>query len=224
MRRVMTEMHMPEVTIVYGLTEASPGITMTPRDASIVNRSQTVGVVLPEVEVKILDPATGAGRGAGERGELCCRGYNVMKGYYNNPDATQSAIDEDGWLHTGDEAQIAADGYVRITGRIKDLIIRGGENISPKEVEDRLREHPDVADAYAYGLPDAFFGEVVAAAVRPKNEQAPSPEELVAWCATGLAKFKVPKHIRFVTGFPMTASGKIQKYKLREEHQKILAS
>jgi fatty-acyl-CoA synthase len=209
------------------MTESSPGITMTPRDASIEQRSQTVGKILPEVEVKIVDPATGAARALGERGELCCRGYNVMKGYYNNPDATRAAIDSDGWLHTGDEASMDADGYVRITGRIKDLIIRGGENIAPKEIEDRLREHPAVADAYVYGVPDAFFGEAVAAAVRVKNDAAGergdvTGEELIAWCASTLAKFKVPKYVRFVTEFPMTASGKIQKYRLREQHEQLL--
>jgi fatty-acyl-CoA synthase len=227
MRRVMTEMHLPEITIAYGMTESSPGITMTPRDASVEHRSQTVGVVLPELEVKIVDPATGVERSTGERGELCCRGYNVMKGYYNDPDATRAAIDDDGWLHTGDEASIAADGYVRITGRIKDLIIRGGENIAPKEIEDRLREHPAVADAYVYGVPDAFFGEAVAAAVRRKPDitiDHELAEELIAWCAAALAKFKVPRYLRFVSEFPMTASGKIQKYKLREEHQKQLAA
>jgi fatty-acyl-CoA synthase len=229
MRRVMTDMHLPEVTIAYGLTEASPGITMTPRDATMANRCQTVGIVLPEVEVKIVDPASGAARAAGERGELCSRGYHVMKGYYNNPEATRAAIDADGWLHTGDEATIDADGYVRITGRIKDLIIRGGENIAPKEIEDRLREHPAVSDAYVYGMPDEFFGEVVAAAVRARDGAEPAAadadrlrDELTAWCADALAKFKVPKHVRFVTEFPMTASGKIQKYKLREEHERLL--
>jgi len=223
MRRVMTEMHIPEITIAYGMTESSPGITMTPRDCTIANRSQTVGVVLPELEVKIVDPATGAPRASGDRGELCCRGYNVMKGYYNNPDATAAAIDAEGWLHTGDEATLDPDGYVRITGRIKDIIIRGGENIAPKEIEDRLREHPAVADAYVYGMPDEFFGEAVAAAVRRKSESV-TVEELTAHCAAALAKFKVPRYVRFVSEFPMTASGKIQKYKLREEHQKILAS
>src|SRR5262249_4372241 len=138
MRRVMTDMHIPEITIAYGMTESSPGITMTPRDASIEHRSQTVGLVLPELEVKVVEAATGDTRATGERGELCCRGYNVMKGYYNNPEATRAAIDKDGWLHTGDEGSLGADGYVGITGRIKDLIIRGGENISPKEIEDRL--------------------------------------------------------------------------------------
>ena len=225
MRRVMTEMHIPEIAIAYGMTESSPGITMTPRDCSVAKRSQTVGVVLPDLEVKIVDPASGMERPAGACGELCCRGYNVMKGYYNNPEATRGAVDADGWLHTGDEAAIDAEGYVRITGRIKDLIIRGGENIAPKEIEDRLREHPSVADAYVYGVPDEFFGEAVAAAVRCKPEvPSVSGGELLGFCADALAKFKVPKYVRFVTEFPMTASGKIQKFKLREEHQKILAS
>jgi fatty-acyl-CoA synthase len=233
MRRVMRDMHLPEITIAYGMTESSPGITMTPRDASVEHRSQTVGTVLPGLEVKIVDPATRLERPLGERGELCCRGYNVMKGYYNNPDATKAAIDPDGWLHTGDEASIDAAGYVRITGRIKDLIIRGGENIAPKEIEDRLREHAAVADAYVYGVPDAFFGEAVAAAVRLHAPEASHAEadpsfrdamvtDLMAWCAAELAKFKVPKYVRFVSDFPMTASGKIQKYKLREAHEALL--
>ena len=219
MRRVMTEMHLPEIAIAYGLTESSPGITVTPRDCSIAERSQTVGRLLPELEVKIIDPATGADCAVGCRGELCCRGYNVMKWYYNNPVATGEAIDADGWLHTGDEATVDAAGYFRITGRIKDLIIRGGENIAPKEVEDRLREHAAVADAYVYGVADDFFGEAVAAAVRLKPSCAATGDDLIVWCAAALAKFKVPKHVRFVTEFPMTASGKIQKYKLREQHE-----
>jgi fatty-acyl-CoA synthase len=222
MRRVMTDMHLPEITIAYGMTESSPGITLTPRDASVADRSQTVGTVLPDLEVKVVDPATGTELPGGRRGELCCRGYNVMHGYYNNAEATRAAIDADGWLHTGDEASIDDRGYVRITGRIKDLIIRGGENIAPKEIEDRLREHPAVADAYVYGLPDAFFGEAVAASVRLKTGSGADADEMIAWCAATLAKFKVPKHVRFVTEFPMTASGKIQKYKLREEHQATL--
>jgi len=223
MRRVMTDMHLPEITIAYGMTESSPGITMTPRDSSVAQRSQTVGPVLPELEVKIVDPATGADRAAGERGELCCRGYNVMKGYYNNPEATRAAIDEEGWLHTGDEASRDPDGCFRITGRIKDIIIRGGENIAPKEVEDCLRAHASVADAYVYAVADPFFGEAVAAAVRLKPGVGAVPaEELIAWCARDLVKFKVPRYLRFVTEYPMTASGKIQKFKLREEHEKKL--
>ena len=224
MRRVMADMHLPEITIAYGMTESSPCITITPRDSSVTQRSQTVGPVLPELEVKIVDPATGAEVDPGGCGELCCRGYNVMKGYYNNPDATRVALDPDGWLHTGDEASMDPDGYFRITGRIKDIIIRGGENIAPKEIEDRLREHAAVADAYVYGVADDFFGEAVAAAVRLKSGQSVAPDDLTAWCACQLAKFKVPKYVRFVTEYPMTASGKIQKYKLRDEHQKILAS
>jgi len=218
-RRVITDMHLPEITIAYGMTEASPGITMTPRDSSVAQRSQTVGVVLPELDVKIVDPATGAARATGGRGELCCRGYNVMKGYYNNPEATRAAIDADGWLHTGDEASMDAEGYVQITGRIKDLIIRGGENIAPKEIEDRLREHAGVADAYVYAVADPFFGEAVAAAVRLKPGHDASADDLTAWCAAALAKFKVPRYLRFVSDFPMTASGKIQKFKLREAHE-----
>jgi fatty-acyl-CoA synthase len=178
--------------------------------------------------VKIVDPVTGEPRAPGERGELCCRGYNVMKGYYNNPGATRAAIDEDGWLHTGDEASLDPDGCFRITGRIKDIIIRGGENIAPKEIEDRLRDHAAVADASVYGVPDAYFGETVAAAVRLKpglrqkageTDDGVGPEDLIAWCACDLAKFKVPRYVRFVTAFPLTASGKIQKYKLRQEHE-----
>jgi fatty-acyl-CoA synthase len=230
MRRVISDMHLPEITIVYGLTEASPGITMTPRDATVADRSQTVGVVLPELEAKIVDSATGTTLASGARGELCVRGYNVMKGYYNDAEATRAAIDANGWLRTGDEASIDSRGFVRITGRIKDLIIRGGENISPKEIEDCLRDHADVADAYVYAMPDAFFGEVVAAAVRLNGRNTPADDtpgsevrqltdELVGWCSERLARFKVPAYVRFVSEFPMTASGKVQKFKLREEHQ-----
>ncbi len=230
MRRVMADMHLREITIAYGLTEASPAITMTPRDTCVADRSQTVGVVLPELEVKVVDPVTRRVRRTSERGELCVRGYNVMKGYYNDAKATRAAIDADGWLHTGDEASIDERGLVRITGRIKDVIIRGGENISPKEIEDCLREHPDIADAYVYALPDEFFGEVVAASIRLHSRSAltdnrsasahvPSVGAIVAWCSERLARFKVPKHMRFVSEFPMTASGKVQKYKLREAHQ-----
>jgi fatty-acyl-CoA synthase len=196
---------------------------MTPRDCSIADRSQTVGVPLPGLEVEVVDPATRAPLPAGERGELRARGYNVMKGYYNNPEATRAAIDEAGWLYTGDQASMDERGFVRITGRIKDLIIRGGENIAPREIEDCLREHPAVADASVYGLPDDFFGEVVAAAVRPRSNEV-DPAALVAWCGERLARFKVPKYVRLVEAFPLTASGKIQKFRLREDHQKILAS
>lgn len=218
MRRAMDRMNLTEMTIAYGLTEASPGITLTPRFDSVQLRTQTVGRVLPEVEVKILNPVTSETCPAGSSGELCCRGYNVMKGYYKNPEATAEAIDREGWLHTGDQATIDAEGYVRITGRIKELIIRGGENIAPKEIEDLLRQHPKIADVYVYGVPDEKYGEEVAAAVRLKPEESATVEEIREFCEGRIARFKIPRQVRFVDGFPMTASGKVQKFKLREMH------
>src|SRR5262249_845043 len=177
-----------------GLTEASPGITQTRRNDSIEHRTQTVGMVLPEMEVKIVDPATQQPVGPGAHGELCVRGYNVMKGYYNNTEATRAAIDADGWLQTGDQATIDQEGYVRITGRIKDIIIRGGENISPKEIEDLLRQHRGVSDASVYAIKSEFFGEEVAAAVRVKPNADVSEEELKAFCQGKIARFKIPKY------------------------------
>jgi fatty-acyl-CoA synthase len=141
-----------------------------------------------------------------------------MKGYYNNPAATAEAIDEEGWLHTGDQATMDAEGYVRITGRIKELIIRGGENIAPKEIEDLLRQHPKVVDVYVYGIPDERLGEDVAAAIRLKPGETATPEEICQFCKDRIARFKIPRHVRFVDSFPMTASGKVQKFKLREMH------
>jgi fatty-acyl-CoA synthase len=222
MRRAIDEMNLREITIIYGLTEASPGITQTPRDDTIEHRTQTVGVVLPEMEVKIVDPVTRETLDPNQHGELCVRGYCVMKGYYNNPEATRAAIDDDLWLRTGDQATMDEDGYVRITGRIKDIIIRGGENISPKEVEDLLRQHPSVSDAYVYAVKSEFFGEEVAAAVRLKPDAQATMEELREFCQGQIARFKIPKYVRFVGEFPMTASGKIQKFKLREAHEREL--
>ena len=224
MRRAISEMNLNEITIIYGLTEASPGITQTARDDSIANRTQTVGRVLPEMEVKIIDPATGKTLGLNEPGELCVRGYNVMKGYYNNPEATAKAVDKDGWLSTGDQATVDEAGYVRITGRIKDIIIRGGENISPKEIEDLLRQHASVADAYVYAVKSEFFGEEVAVSVRLNAGENVAAEQLREFCKDKIARFKIPKFLRFVEDFPMTASGKIQKYKLRELHEGELAT
>lgn len=218
MRRVMERMHLTELAIAYGLTEASPGITLTPRDDSVLLRTQTVGLALPEVEVKIVDPATGEECKPGTAGELCCRGYNVMKGYYNNPEATSEAIDPDGWLHTGDQATMDAEGYVRITGRIKELIIRGGENIAPREIEDLFRGNPKVVDIYVYGMPDERLGEEVAAAIKLKQGETATAEELREFCEGRIARFKIPRLIRFVDSFPMTPSGKVQKFKLREIH------
>ena len=218
MRKAIERMNLTELTIAYGLTEASPGITLTPRTDSIELRTQTVGRVMPEMEVKITDPATGTPCAPGVAGELCCRGYNVMKGYYNNSQATADAIDSDGWLHTGDQATMDVDGYVRITGRLKELIIRGGENVAPKEIEDLLRTHPKIADVYVYGVPDERLGEEVAAAVRLNSGETATPEEIREFCDGRIARFKIPRHIRFVETFPMTASGKVQKFKLRELH------
>ena len=217
MRKAMEKMNLTELVIAYGLTETSPVITVTPRNDSIALRTQTVGKVLPELEVKIVDPFSGEQCAPGTPGELCCRGYSVMSGYYNNPEATAEAIDQDRWLHSGDQATIDAVGYVRITGRIKELIIRGGENIAPKEVEDLLRHHPAIADVYCYGVPDEKYGEEVAAAIRLNPEASTTAEEIRAFCHGRIAKFKVPRHIRFVDSFPMTASGKIQRFKLREQ-------
>ncbi|MCI0661988.1 MAG: AMP-binding protein [Acidobacteria bacterium] len=222
MKRAIDEMNLHEITIIYGLTEASPGITQTLRDDTIEHRTRTVGKVLPEMEVKIVDPISRLSLVADQTGELCVRGYNVMKGYYNNPEATGDAIDENGWLHSGDQAIIDADGYVRITGRIKDIIIRGGENIAPKEIEDLLRDHHTVIDAYVYAVSSEFFGEEVAASVKLKQGMSASEDDLRDFCQEKIARFKVPRYFRFVDDFPMTASGKIQKFKLREMHEERL--
>jgi len=219
MRRAIDKMNLREITIIYGLTEASPGITQTAREDTIEHRTQTVGMALPEMEVRIVDPATRDILGPNQHGELLVRGYNVMKGYYNNPEATRAAIGDEGWLRTGDQATIDEDGYVRITGRIKDIIIRGGENISPKEIEDLMRHHPAVSDVYVYAVKSEFFGEDVAAAVKLIPGATATQEELRDFCLGRLARFKIPKYIRYVSEFPMTASGKIQKFKLREAHE-----
>jgi fatty-acyl-CoA synthase len=224
MRKVIDTMHLPEMTIAYGLTESSPGLTQTPRDADLEQRTQTVGRVLPEIAVRIVDPASGEDVAPGERGELWARGYVVMKGYYNMPEQTAAAITPDGWLRTGDQASIDGQGNVRITGRIKDLIIRGGENVAPKEVEDVLRQHPAVADVSVYGVTSEFFGEEVAAAIRPHPGASIDAAGVMQFCQQRLARFKVPRFVRVVDGFPMTASGKIQKYKLRESHEAELTS
>jgi fatty-acyl-CoA synthase len=219
MRKVIDRMHLPEMTIAYGLTETSPGLTQTPRDADLEERTQTVGRVLPEVEIRIVDPATGRDVAPGECGELWARGYVVMKGYYNMPGETAAAIMSDGWLRTGDQASMDVEGRIRITGRIKDLIIRGGENVAPKEVEDLLRQHPAVLDVSVYGIASEFFGEEVAAAIRIRSGMSLDAQGAIDFCEGRLARFKVPRHVRFVDAFPMTASGKIQKFKLREAHE-----
>ena len=219
MRKVIDRMHLPEMTIAYGLTETSPCVTQTPRDASLARRTQTVGCIMPETEIRIVDPATLQDVPNGENGELWARGYMVMKGYFNMPEQTASAITADGWLRSGDQASMDDEGYIRITGRIKDLIIRGGENIAPKEVEDVLRQHPAVSDVSVYGIASEFFGEEVAAAIRCAPGATIEQQDVVDYCRERLARFKVPRYVKLVDVFPMTASGKIQKYKLREAHE-----
>jgi fatty-acyl-CoA synthase len=204
-------------SIVFGTTECSPLLTVGRPDASAEDRAGTLGTPLPHTEIKIADPATGAPVPTGQPGELCARGYLVMRGYHDAPEATAAAIDAEGWYHTGDLASIDGRGYLRIEGRLKDMIIRGGENIYPREIEDALFAHPVVAEAVVVGIPDETWGEVIAAFVRPvPGQPAPAPAELRAHCRERLAPFKTPRHWVFVDAFPTTPSGKIQKYKLRE--------
>jgi len=204
-------------SIVFGTTECSPLITQVGLDDPEQDRAETLGTPLPQTEIQIADIAAGGPVPVGQVGELCARGYMVMRGYHDAPEATAAAIDADGWYHTGDLASIDGRGYLRIEGRIKDMIIRGGENIYPREIEDALFAHPAVAEVAVVGIPDPAWGEVVAAFVRPAPGQpAPTPEELRAYCREHLAPYKTPVHWVFLDAFPMTASGKIQKYKLRE--------
>jgi fatty-acyl-CoA synthase len=216
MKRVVGRMHCPELTICYGQTESSPVITMSATGDSLERRVATVGRPLPCTEVKIADPSTGATLPAGEQGELCTRGYLVMKGYDGDPEATAQVIDAEGWLHTGDLAVMRPDGYFRITGRAKDMISRGGEKIYPREIEEFLHQHPKIADVYVVGLPDERLGESVLAWIKLKSGHAATAEEIRDFCRDRIAYFKIPQHIRFVDSFPMTANGKVQKYLIRE--------
>jgi len=216
MRQVRERLHMPGVTICYGMTETSPVSTQTHPDDPVEKRVGTVGRVHPHVEVKVIDAATGRVVPRGESGELCTRGYGVMSGYWGDPDATRAAVDAAGWMHTGDLGVMDADGYVSVVGRLKDVIIRGGENISPREVEEYLQGHPAVGEAQVVGVPSERYGEEVMAWVRLAPGAAATAAELEAHCRAGLAGFKVPRHWEFVTAFPLTATGKVQKHKLRE--------
>jgi acyl-CoA synthetase (AMP-forming)/AMP-acid ligase II len=222
MKSVIDKMGMSEITIAYGQTETSPVFTQTIPDDPIEKRVETVGKPHPGVEVKVMDPVTGERLKAGMQGELCTRGYHVMKGYYKMPEATANAIDPEGWLHTGDLAVMDNDGYIAITGRLKDMIIRGGENIYPREVEEFLYSHPSILDVQVIGVPDEKYGEKVAACVQLKEGKQLGKEELVAYCQGKISKFKIPEHIFIMNEYPMTASGKIQKYKLREEAQRLM--
>ncbi len=216
MNQVVEKMHCTDITIAYGLTEASPVFTQTRTDDSIERRVSTVGRAHPHIEVKIVDPETGQTVGPNVPGEICCRGYNVMKGYYNMPQDTARVIDADGWLHSGDLATVDEDGYYRIVGRIKDMIIRGGENISPREVEEFLYTIEGVKDVQVVGVPDAKYGEVVGAFVILRDGSTLTADEIRDYARSRIARYKVPKHVFFVDSYPSTASGKIQKFKLRE--------
>ena len=216
MRDVVEKMHMPEIVIVYGQTEASPGCTMSRTTDPLEVRVATVGSAFPEVECKIVDPETGEDCPDEVIGEFVARGYNIMKGYYKMPKATASAIDKDGWLHTGDLACRTPDGNYRITGRLKDMIIRGGENIYPKEIEEFIYTHPKVSDVQVIGVPDKAMGEEIMACIILKEGESMTVEEMKAYVRDHMAKHKVPKYIDFVDGFPMNDAGKIQKYKMRE--------
>lgn len=216
MKKVVDVMGADEITIAYGQTESSPVITQTRTDDPIELRVSTVGKVHPEVEVRIVSVETGRDCAPGEQGELWTRGYHVMKGYYKMPDRTAEVIDEDGWLHTGDLAIMDENGYVKITGRAKDMIIRGGENVYPREIEEFLYTHPKISDVQVYGVPDEKYGEQVAAAIKVKSGETLTAEEVQEFCRDNIAYYKIPYYIDFVEEYPMTASGKIQKYKLRE--------
>ena len=216
MKRAVKDMHVTEITSVYGQTESSPGITQTRTDDAIELRVATVGRALPGAEVKIVDIESGGTLPPGKQGELCARGYMVMKGYYKMPDETANVIDADGWLHTGDLAIMDENGYCKITGRIKQMIIRGGENIYPREIEEFLYTHPKVSDIQVYGVPDRKYGEQVMAAIILKKGVEMSEDEVRDFCRDKIAHYKIPKYVKFVDGYPMTASGKIQKFKMRE--------
>ena len=222
MNQVMQKMNMKDVIIVYGLTETSPGMTATRTHNSPEVRATTVGFEFPNVEVKIVNPETAEDCPVGEQGEICCRGYNLMKGYYKNEEATAKAIDKDGWLHSGDLAMKTPDGFYRITGRIKDMIIRGGENIYPREIENFIYNMPEVEAVEVVGVPSKKYGEQVGAFIKLKADQELSEETVQEFCRGKIARYKIPQFIFFVNEFPMTASGKIQKYKLRDLSLKLL--
>jgi fatty-acyl-CoA synthase len=222
MKRVISDMHMKEVTIAYGMTETSPVSFQSSRDDSIERRVSTVGAIHPHLEVKIVD-AEGRVTPRGQRGELLTRGYSVMHGYWDDEEKTKQSIDPQGWMHTGDLATLDDAGFCNIVGRVKDLIIRGGENISPREVEEFLYRHPKIQDVQVFGVPDRRYGEVVCAWIKLKAGERCDAEAIRTFCKEQIAHFKVPQHIRFVEQFPMTVTGKIQKYLMRQEMSRELA-
>jgi fatty-acyl-CoA synthase len=222
MKRVISDMHCSGMTVAYGQTESSPAITGSGVDDNLEHRVSTIGRVLPETEAKIVAPWNNEILEIGERGELCTRGYLVMKGYDQEPEATARAIDADGWLHTGDLAVMREDGYFHIAGRLKEMIIRGGENIYPREIEEFLHHHPKIADVYIVGLPDARLGEAILAWIRLKAGETMHDEEVREYCRGRIAHFKIPQYIRFVDAFPMTVTGKVQKFRIREQEIEAL--
>jgi fatty-acyl-CoA synthase len=221
MKRVQSEMHMPEVTICYGMTETSPVSTQTSVDDPLDKRTGTVGRVHPHIEIKIVD-ADGRIVPRGTPGELCTRGYSVMLGYWNDPVQTAAAIDAARYMHTGDIAVMDDAGYVNISGRIKDMVIRGGENIYPREIEEFLYAHPAIKDVAVIGVPDERYGEELCAWIIRRDGADADAEDVAAFCAGRIARYKIPRHILFVDAFPMTVTGKVQKYKMRETSIELL--
>jgi fatty-acyl-CoA synthase len=222
MRKVVDRMHMEGVTICYGMTETSPVSFQSRTDDPIERRVSTVGRVHPDVECKVVDPATGAVVAPGTPGEVCTRGYLVMLGYWDNDDATRAAIDSAGWMHTGDLGVMDDEGYLNISGRIKDLIIRGGENVYPREIEEFLYTHPAIADVQVIGVPDVKYGEEICAWVRLREGQQLELDSLEEFCAGRIAHYKVPRYLEIVDEFPMTVTGKIRKIEMREISTKRL--
>jgi fatty-acyl-CoA synthase len=223
MRRVEQEMGIPEMGIAFGMTETSPASTQVRRHDAIERRCGTVGQAHPHVEVRIADPDTGATVQRGKPGEFLARGYLVMRGYWDDPERTREAIDVDGWMHTGDLAVMDDDGYVKIVGRIKDMVIRGGENVYPREVEEFLYSHADVADVQVIGVPDARLGEELMAWIVPREGATIDPDAIREFCRGRIAHYKVPRYVKLVESFPMTVTGKVQKFKMREQATRELA-
>jgi fatty-acyl-CoA synthase len=223
MKQVIERMSMTEVSICYGMTETSPVSTQTRADDSVDRRVSTVGRAGPHLEVKVIDPATGRTVPRGTPGELCTRGYSVMLGYWEQPDKTVEAIDSAHWMHTGDLAVMDDEGYLAITGRIKDMVIRGGENVYPREIEEFLYTHPDILDAQVIGVPDARYGEELMAWVRLRPDAATlTAESLREFCRGQLAHYKIPRYVHVVDDFPMTVTGKVRKVEMRERSAEIL--
>jgi fatty-acyl-CoA synthase len=216
MKRVNSEMGIDQISIAFGQTETSPVSTFVRVDDTLEHRCETVGQAMPHTEIKIVDPSTGQIVPRGEPGEFCARGYLVMRGYWDDPERTAESIDSGHWMHSGDLATLDEDGYVRIVGRIKDMVIRGGENVYPREIEEFLYTHPGIADVQVIGVPDERYGEELMAWVIPRGETTLTEDEVREFCRGRIAHFKIPRYVKFVDSFPMTVTGKVQKFKMRE--------